>query len=139
MTSNQMIRTLILVALATMALTGCSSDDNNPVAAAPIVPPVVDTAPPAAPTGVAAIHDMDAVGIAVSWDANVTDSDLAGYVVSRTADGVTTDLTPWVTPITSYLDDEAPAGQNVYAVCAIDASGNRSAGATVKINVQPIQ
>ncbi len=139
MTGIKTLKTLMIIALATLAFAGCSSDDSSPAAPTANIPTPVDTAPPAAPTGLTAEFNIAKVAIEVTWDANTTDGDLAGYYLSRTADGVTTELTPWIHPHTSFLDDGAPAGLNLYSVCAVDAAGNRSACASVKLTVQPIQ
>jgi hypothetical protein len=122
MARNKMIKTLILVALATLAFTGCSDDD--PVAPARIV----DTAPPAVPANVTA--ELDGGSVTVAWDANTVDTDLVGYVVERENYGQTTVLTQLPITAVAYEDDNPQGGANIYRVYAVDTSGNESAVAT---------
>ncbi|MCP4572987.1 MAG: hypothetical protein GY838_11590 [bacterium] len=137
MTGSKMFKMFALIAFATVAFAGCSSDDD-PVAPKPApVVEVPDTAPPASPTGLSAVDQ--GWHVELSWDANVVDTDLAGYDISRTCDGETVVLTTWLHPLTEYVDDTATLGLNVYRVIAEDDAGNRSAAATVKVSVNPIQ
>ena len=92
----------------------------------PKVDHVLDAAPPATPTSVAA--NLVSGGVQVTWAAN-TEPDLAGYHVYRAVTaGVWTRLTS--SPITqnSYLDAAAPDSSTIsYAVTSVDATGNESA------------
>ena len=89
---------------------------------------VVDTAPPAAPTGVSAAKDPGDVH--VHWAAN-TEPDLDGYTVYRalSAGGPYTALNSSLLTTTDYYDTTVPAGtaQAWYQVTASDVSLNESA------------
>jgi len=124
MARNKMLKTLILIGLATLAFTGCS--DDNPAAPAPII----DNAPPAVPANVTADYQPGASTVNIAWDANTIDADLAGYLVERDNYGQTTVLT--ATPIlaVTYEDESPLMGSNIYRVYAVDTSGNASAVAT---------
>lgn len=137
MAGSKMFKMFALIVFATVAFAGCSSDDDPVAPTAATIPQVPDTAPPAAPTGLTG----ESVGydIQLSWDANVVDADLAGYYVSRTFDGRTVELTNWPHPLTSFADDSAGRGLNLYTVVAVDESGNRSAAVTVKVEAIPVQ
>ncbi|RKZ15963.1 hypothetical protein DRQ50_06850 [bacterium] len=122
MARNKMIKSLILIGLAAVAFTGCSSDDN------PASPGIVDNAPPAIPANVSA--DLDGTAVNVAWDANTVDTDLAGYVVERENYGQTTVLTASPISAVSYVDASPAMGSNIYRVYAVDNAGNQSAVAT---------
>ena len=124
MARNKMLKTLILIGLATLAFTGCS--DDNPAAPAPII----DNAPPAVPANVSADYQQGSSTVNIAWDANTIDADLAGYLIERENYGQTTVLT--ATPIlaVTYQDESPQMGSNVYRVYAVDTSGNASAVAT---------
>lgn len=88
---------------------------------------LADSATPAAPLG-ATVAGTKALAV-VTWQPN-PESDLAGYLVFRaaSADG------PW-TPVSAllarpYFQDAAPPAGAVYAVRAVDTSGNRSPSST---------
>jgi hypothetical protein len=86
---------------------------------------LVDTFPPAAPKGIAAIPSEGAVNLI--WEPN-TEKDLAGYLVTRAkAPGQTFEpLTPAPIQETSFKD-AVPAGvPYVYIVRAVDKAGNPS-------------
>ena len=93
-----------------------------------LVPHLLDTAPPATPTGASAA--LEGVNVRVRWSAN-TEPDLAGYVVYRALAGATgpfTRLTGSPITTTNYLDAPAPDTLSAwYAVSAVDATGNESA------------
>lgn len=94
---------------------------------------VLDTAPPAAPTGVAAASENGSVR--VSWAANA-EADLAGYSVYRAtaAGGPYTKLNGSLLVATEYLDSTLPTGATEfwYQVTASDASANESARSAAK-------
>ena len=99
------------------------------------VPHLLDTAPPAAPTGASAAVE-GGVNVRVRWSANA-EPDLAGYLVHRAlaAGGPFTLLTSTPIAATDYLDAPAPDTVSAwYAVSAVDASGNESAlSATARV------
>jgi chitodextrinase len=98
----------------------------------------LDTAPPAAPTGVAAAQQSG--GVRVSWSPN-SEPDLQGYDVHRaTASGgpFTRINAAVITGGTAWLDASLPAGAISlwYRVVARDQSGNQSApSATVRVDL----
>lgn len=136
MAGSKMFKMFVLIAFASLAFAGCSGDDPASPTREP-APQVPDTAPPAAPTGLAAVEQ--GFEVLLVWDANVVDTDLAGYHVTRTFDGDTVELTYWPHPQNDFADDGASWGVNVYTVVAVDDSGNRSAAATVKVDVEQLQ
>ena len=89
---------------------------------------VVDTAPPAAPSGVSAAREGAAVR--VRWSSN-SEPDLAGYTVWRAtaASGPFTALNGALLTASDYLDASLPPGiSNLwYQVTASDETGNVSA------------
>ncbi len=89
---------------------------------------VLDTSPPAAPTGVsAAVENTDQAR--VRWTAN-SEPDLAGYTVYRKLPGAAFQpITAAGFSATQFLDTTIPAGttQVWYQVTARDVSGNESA------------
>ncbi len=92
------------------------------------VPHLLDTAPPATPTGLTAAPEA-ASGVRVHWAANA-EADLAGYHVYRalSASAVFAQLTSTPVVTNDYLDGTAPDTLAVwYAVSAVDATGNESA------------
>ncbi len=104
-------------------------DDMNNASALSNVPKVdhvLDAAPPATPTNVAA--SVGAGGIQVTWAAN-TEPDLAGYHVYRAViAGEWTRLTSSPIAQNTYLDAAAPDSASIsYAITSIDATGNESA------------
>ncbi|MCP4290347.1 MAG: hypothetical protein GY780_00755 [bacterium] len=123
MSSIKTIVTLALITALSLMTIGCSESDSI------IAPAVVDTAPPAVPSNLAA--EFDDGQISLSWDANTTDADLAGFIVSRSNYGEVTVLVASPSIITSFDDDPA-LGQNIYQVYSVDLTGNASAVATVE-------
>ncbi len=103
-----------------------------------VVPFVLDAAPPAAPSGLAAAKETG--GVHLTWMAG-TEPDLAGYHVYRatSAGGAFTrvDTSLLVTP--SYVDASAPDSSVLwYAVSAVDASSNESAhSAAFRLDATP--
>ena len=89
---------------------------------------VLDTSPPAAPTGLAAAI-VNGSGVRLTWNANV-EPDLASYTVYRRLEaGGTFDVLAVGVTATQYLDNQVPQGtQSVwYQLTALDQSGNESA------------
>jgi FlgD Ig-like domain len=103
------------------------SGNGSEMSNVPRVDRLLDTAPPATPSGLAA--GVEPNGVRVRWNAN-TEPDLAGYHVYRAAtssgpfnriDGAT------VTGV-EFVDTSAPDSASLwYAVSAVDATGNESA------------
>jgi hypothetical protein len=93
----------------------------------PRVDHLLDTAPPATPSGLSATAEPD--GVHVSWAAN-TEPDLAGYHVYRAiaATGPFTRIDGSLVATEAYVDASAPDSASLwYAVTALDATGNESA------------
>ena len=94
---------------------------------------VVDTTPPATPTGLAAAvaRASDTHGrVRVSWNAN-TEPDLAGYVVRRDE----AELHEGTQEPIAWDDGERVEGTYVYSVLAVDRAGNRSQPARLRVRV----
>jgi hypothetical protein len=127
MASNKTIMTLMLIALVSLAFTGCSDSDDNPAAV------VLDTAPPAAPAELDLQYSDGSATI--SWAQNTVDSDLAGYVVTRERYGVVEDLVSAPALINSYIDANPMSGSSEYHVYSVDTSGNASAVSTTYLTV----
>jgi hypothetical protein len=93
---------------------------------------VFDTAPPAAPSGLAAA--LAAGGVRVTWTPN-SEADLAGYSVYRAlaASGPFTDVSGSLLASPTFLDATVPPGTAVvwYQVTARDNSGNESARSSI--------
>jgi hypothetical protein len=89
-----------------------------------------DRAPPARPTEPTAVPGEG--GVTLDW-ADGREPDLAGYEVYRAASraGPFGLLTPRPIPRSTYLAAAIPGAAAVYAVRAVDTSGNRSLRATV--------
>jgi hypothetical protein len=89
---------------------------------------VLDTAPPAAPTGISALKA--GANVQVSWSAN-SEPDLQGYSVYRAtaAAGPYSKLTSTLLTGTGYVDASVPGGASDvwYEVTASDVSDNESA------------
>ncbi len=127
MASNKKIMTLMIITLVGLAFAGCSDSDTSPTAVA------IDTAPPAVPTNL----DVDySSGVAtISWAANTVDADLAGYIVDREKNSVRESLVSTPALITTYVDSNPLIGVSQYIIYAVDTSGNRSAVATINLEV----
>ncbi len=127
MASNKKIMTLMIITLVGLAFAGCSDSDTSPAAVA------IDTAPPAVPTNL----DVDySSGVAtISWAANTVDADLAGYIVDREKNSVRESLVSTPALITAYVDNDPLIGASQYIIYAVDTSGNRSAVATINLEV----
>jgi len=106
-------------------------DDVNRLSAVDtpfLVAHLLDTAPPATPTGATAAVE-GGTNVRVRWSAN-SEPDLAGYHVYRAlaAGGPFARLTTTPIATTDYLDAPAPDTLAVwYGVSAVDASANESA------------
>lgn len=113
-----------ILAVALMALAGCSGDSTSPTSPDD-TRAAVDTAPPAVPTGLSAAA-IDAQ-VKVAWLPNTTDPDVAGYLVYRVAFDQVWPLLSAPT-LDTYFFDESPLTRPCkYAVTAIDEAGNESA------------
>ncbi|MHB8077847.1 MAG: hypothetical protein ACYDIE_01150 [Candidatus Krumholzibacteriia bacterium] len=118
---------IILATLTALALAaGCGSTSS--------LPTVIDTAPPATPTGLAVAGAP--LGLLLSWDPNTTDADFAGFVVRRTVHGNETVLVDMPTEATQYLDPAPISGcLNRYDVSSVDQSGNESGFACLLVDL----
>jgi len=89
---------------------------------------ILDAAPPAAPSGLAAARDGGSVR--VQWSAN-SEADLAGYKVYRanSAEGPFDAVSVNIVTTNEYVDTNIPAGAATlwYRVSAVDATDNESA------------
>ncbi len=114
----------------TLRLTG---RDQVGLEASTRVSVVVDTTPPATPTGLAAqvARASDTHGrVRVSWNAN-TEPDLAGYVVRRDE----AELHEGTREPVAWDDGERVEGTYVYSVLAVDRAGNRGQPARLRVRV----
>ncbi len=118
--------TLVLMLPLLLGLTACSSGDSPVMPAAPLV----DTAPPVAPTGLSASTEGLRL-VKIAWQPNVTDPDLVGYRLTRTGCGMTVVLMDTPQLVERYVDDNPFAGLATYAVTAVDDAGNESPVALV--------
>ena len=106
-------------------------DDVNHVSAlapALLVPHLLDTAPPATPTGIGASVESGP-SVRLHWTAN-SEPDLSGYHVYRSLapSALFTRLTTTPDPTNEYVDSALPDTVSVwYQVSAVDATGNESA------------
>lgn len=92
-----------------------------------LVDHLLDTAPPATPSGLAG--GPEAAGVHLRWNAN-TEADLAGYHVYRAAvaAGPFARIDASTVGTADFVDASAPDSASLwYAVTAIDATGNESA------------
>ncbi len=81
----------------------------------------VDTKPPSAPTGLAAVLERQGQDARLTWQAS-PEADVAGYVIER--DGAR--ITPQPVAATSYLDANLAEGLHTYTVRAVDHAGLES-------------
>jgi subtilase family serine protease/flagellar hook assembly protein FlgD/WD40 repeat protein len=94
---------------------------------------IVDTTPPADPTGlVALVHNNgdDTGDVRVTWDAN-HEPDLRGYLVWRDGDLIT----PVPIPNPLVLDPALADGMYRYEVAALDLAGNSSGRTPLRVRV----
>ncbi len=101
---------------------------------------ILDTAPPAAPSGVAAAVENGGGAVRVRWSANA-EPDLAGYTVYRgfSVGGPYQALNATPIGATEYVDSGLPPGTAAvwYQVTASDLTGNESArSATATVSLQ---
>lgn len=127
MASKLSFLSFVVLAMAALVAGGCGSDSSS-------TPTAVDTAPPAVPTGLSA--DVGAGNVALAWAPNTTDADFAGFVVDRIYNGATTSLIDTPQDITSFEDPDPEMGYSIYAVSAVDRSGNESAYASIGVVIQ---
>jgi len=119
------LATCVLVALAAC---GCSDSEKAPT--------VLDLAPPAVPTDLAAVYTSNVVK--VSWAPNVEDADFAGFKLTRVTNNHELSLIDTPTNITHYIDASANiSGTYHYRVSAVDLAGNESAFADVMVEITP--
>ncbi len=117
---------LAIFAVAALAAAGCGSSSTTLTA--------IDTAPPATPLSLEA--SMDGGVIVLSWAENTTDADFAGFLAYRTEPGDSLVLIGTPTDVTECEDLTPEAGEvNTYSVVAVDVAGNRSAPATVAVDL----
>ena len=134
MASKKFFITILCVTALSILAVGCGSDnDSNPAA------PVVDTTPPALPSGLTADYSARQHAATISWDMNVSDADFAGFLVSRSSyDNDAVELVSEPQAAASYFDaDLLSAGRQVtYYIYAVDAAGNVSAAASISVDVE---
>lgn len=114
----------------TLRLTGT---DKVGLSASTRLSVIVDTTPPAMPTGLVAkvTRASDTHGLVrVTWNAN-TEPDLAGYMVRR--DDAQLHVETREPP--AWDDGEQVEGTYVYSVVAVDRAGNRSQSARLRVRV----
>lgn len=118
---------IVITCLLALVLAACGSDD----AAAPVAPPtpVVDTAPPAAPTHL--VSSAAGRDVKIAWQPNVSDPGFLGFRITRTGAGQTVVLVNEPVDIDRYVDDHPFEGVAIYAVTAMDQAGNESAAVQV--------
>jgi hypothetical protein len=113
-------RCYVVVAAQTVA--GATIESEAPP---PACDTLVDTFPPAAPSGINAIASEGAINLI--WEPNA-EKDLAGYIVLRGVEPAETlePVTPAPIAEPSYKDTVQPGVAYVYAVRAVDKAGNTS-------------
>jgi hypothetical protein len=94
---------------------------------------LVDTFPPAPPKGLSVLPSSGGMSMQLIWDAS-PEPDLGGYIVLRgVAPGETlAPITPAPIAEPSFTDTVQPGVRYLYAVQAVDKSGNRSAASERK-------
>ncbi len=121
---NIIAQTIILFTCL-LILTGCGSDTSSPVSPATTL--IVDTAPPAIPTSLNVMSYR--WWVKIGWDDNTVDSDFAGFNVYRQAFDGSYLVTETPLQESRYIDYYPLSVDCVYAVTAIDETGNESAWA----------
>ena len=126
MSYNKRIFGILFIALLSFGLMGCSGSDS-------ITDPgdreVIDTTPPAVPTGLTLREFLG--NVRVCWSENTSDSDLAGYRVYRGVAGSETLRAEQAVGACEWVDVAPPLTGCNYAVSSVDAAGNESALYTV--------
>ena len=117
---NMMIVTAIML---TLAVTGCT-DTTDPTAT-PTDEILIDTAPPAIPTGLW-VTPTEHRTVKLAWNPNTTDWDIKGYLVYRLAFDKVNLLTTEPTPEPRYIDQAPLNSPCLYAVTSVDETGNES-------------
>jgi len=118
------------------AVRGVESVNGVPVESAPsrdTCVTLVDTFAPAPPKGLSVLPSSGGTAMQLIWDAN-TEPDLAGYIVLRGVAPGDTLVAVTPSPVTepSFTDTVQPGTRYVYAIQAVDKSGNRSAASERK-------
>lgn len=124
----------ILIILLAGMMAGCGDENLSPTSMTGTAV-VLDTAPPAIPTGLAAAPTGSMVKI--RWEPNVTDLDLAGFLVYRLAFGNSYILTESPLQDNFYIDPAPLRTGCIYAVTAVDQDGNESPWQMVAYDSQP--
>ena len=109
--------------LLTLAMAGCT-DTTNPTAP-PAEEILIDTAPPAIPTGLWATP-TERRTVKLAWNPNTTDWDIKGYLVYRLAFDQVDLLTTEPTPEPRFIDQAPLNSPCLYAVTSVDETGNES-------------
>ena len=123
--------TILTLSLIAAALAGCGSSSTESI----IAPAVLDTAPPAVPTGLHAAAGRSAVKL--SWAPNMADADCVGFHVYRIAFGQVWPQTEAPVAVTRWLDEAPLIGPAEYAITAVDAAGNESAWTRIAFDYAP--
>lgn len=132
------IRLTIMALIMTSGLiliTGCGSDSDTPTT--PTTVTMVDTAPPSVPTNlnVSSLEHW----VKVAWDSNTADSDFMGFNVYRQAFGGSFLVTETPLQNSTFIDYFPLSNGCIYAVTAIDETGNESAWALIDYVVPPVE
>ena len=107
----------------TLAVAGCT--DTTFPTAPPAEEILIDTAPPAIPTGLW-VTPTEHSTVKLAWNPNHTDGDIKGYLVYRLAFDQVEPLTTEPVPEPRFID-QAPLNRPcLYAVTSIDEAGNES-------------
>lgn len=126
MKSNKFLASALILGATVLALSSCGSSTSTVSAVEP--PPVLDTTPPSAPTGVHGWYDAAGNRDYLSWTLS-SSADVLAYEVYIVPSGgspsllASFDATTDVMALPLRSDD----GTETYRVRAVDASGNTSA------------
>lgn len=126
MKSNQILASALILGATLLALTSCGKTTSSVSAVEP--PPVLDTTPPSAPTGVHGWYDQAGNRDYLSWTLS-SSADVIAYEVYLVPSGgspslmATYDANTDVMALPLRGDD----GSETYRVRAVDAAGNASA------------